>query len=115
MLMNFLPLVHLVRSVPQQYLLFASISVFIDGCRMDRQMTHIRSFRVHPFSNALTSSKEVVSSASPPMDDSQATAVKIPVDRKYAPVPINSEQGRIPDGMKWAQHSRLEFAPKSET
>ena len=50
MLINFLPLVHLVRSVPRR-LLIASISGFVDEfsrCRMDRQMAHIRSLREHP-------------------------------------------------------------------
>src|SRR5258706_11424120 len=29
----------------------------------------------------------------------QPTAIKIPIDRKYAPLPMNAEQGRMPDGM----------------
>ena len=72
-LMSFLPLVHwcapfhniILSSLQYQYSL-----INLSCHRIDHQMTHIRSFRVHPFSNGLMTFKDVVSSAPSPTYDS---------------------------------------------
>ena len=92
MLINFLPLVHLVSSVPQHFLIAYSLTNST-RYRTDRQIVPSRSLRRRPSAMAWCL-KDAVSSANTPISTNgvatQSTAVKVLVDRRYAPVPARA-------------------------
>ena len=66
-------------------------------------MTHIRSFRVHPFSNGLMPSKDVVSSARCPTSDSPAYGDQDPTGLEVCSGTYQcrgkDKSGTLPDGV----------------